>query len=45
MALENFCTQNNIQKKYVINQNLNTKTTELHFLPGFLIKKLKEKLD
>ncbi|MCL2435684.1 MAG: ATP-binding protein [Lentimicrobiaceae bacterium] len=44
LALENFCAENNIQEKYVINQNLNSKVTETHFLQGFLVEKLKEKL-
>jgi len=44
LALENFCAENNIQEKYVVNQNLNSKTTGAHFLQGFLIEKLKEKL-
>jgi len=45
LALENFCLQNNIQEKYVMNQNLNTKFNGTHFLQGFLIEKLKEKLN
>jgi predicted AAA+ superfamily ATPase len=43
-ALENFCAQNNIHEKYVINQNLNTKNTETRFIQGFLIEKLKDVL-
>jgi len=41
LALENFCAENNIREKYVINQNLNTKITETHFLQGFLVEKIK----
>jgi predicted AAA+ superfamily ATPase len=45
MALENFCLQNNIQEKYVINKNLNTKSNGTHFMQGFLVEKLNEKLN
>jgi len=45
LALENFCLQNSIYEKYVINQNLNIKFNETHYLQGFLIEKLKEKLN
>jgi predicted AAA+ superfamily ATPase len=41
-ALEFFCAQNNIQEKFIINQNLNNTETETHFLQGFLVGKLKE---
>ena len=43
-ALENFCAQNDISEKYVINKNLNSNETDIHFLQGFLVGKLKERL-
>jgi len=45
LALENFCAENNIQEKYIVNQNLNTKTINTHFLQGFLVGKMKEILN
>jgi predicted AAA+ superfamily ATPase len=45
LALENFSLHNNIRKKFVINQNLNTKFNGTHFLQGFLVEKLKENLN
>jgi len=41
LVLENFCEQNNITERYVINQNLNTKTDKAHFIQGFLTAKIK----
>jgi predicted AAA+ superfamily ATPase len=40
LALENFCEENSITEKFVVNQNLNTKTDSTHFIQGFLIEKL-----
>jgi len=45
LALENFSLQNNVQDKYVINQNLNVKVGGTHFLQGFLTGKLKDILN
>jgi len=41
LALENFSLQNNIQNRFVINQNLNIVAKGHHFLQGFLTEKLK----
>jgi predicted AAA+ superfamily ATPase len=44
-GMDFFCEQNQIIEQYIINQNLNIKTEKAHFLQGFLMNKLKEKLN